>query len=75
MRETLGQWARAAKAKTDSGAMLFWDSELWPKPKWKIDSNGVRVTSANITLFFGELSEFKCLPGIKKRALFLIEAP
>jgi hypothetical protein len=76
VKETLGQWARAAKAKTDGGALLFWDDELWPKAKWRIDKEGVRVTSGNCTLFFGEIGDGGThLTDIKRRARFLIDAP
>lgn len=43
-------WARKLKKKTDAGAVLCIDGELWENPKWKIGSRSISITCGNITL-------------------------
>jgi hypothetical protein len=42
-------WARGLKDKTDAGAMLFWDGELWENPVWTITDRMICFTSGNTT--------------------------
>jgi hypothetical protein len=42
-------WANKLKAMTDAGAVLIFDNEIWPHPKWDISKYGVSFTSGNCT--------------------------
>lgn len=49
MSTTLHAWAKYLKSKTDKGAALFLDGELWPHPEWHIGKDRISFTCGNTT--------------------------
>lgn len=43
------EWARELKEKTDKGAILAIDGELWIKPEWRISEVEITIRSGNCT--------------------------
>lgn len=64
------EWARMLKRKTDSGALLFFDRELWTRPKWRIDRDEISITCDCSTQVFwrrGEGSQAEAMHEVKGR--------
>lgn len=44
-------WANSLRVKTEKGAALFFDGELYEKPEWEINRWRVTFTSGNVTIW------------------------
>ncbi len=72
LRKKVKEWAEECKAKTEAGAMLTWDNEIWPDAKWKI-GNEISFTSGEMTIIFDEIEDEENLEDCKKRMKFYRE--
>ena len=80
-KQNLRDRVTAMKAKTDAGAVLMFDGELWSNPVWKITAkeisfgnSGARVILWSKDPEWGATSEAEANRVITKRLRVLVDA-
>lgn len=79
--QDLHERCRTMKAKTDAGAVLMFDGELWSNPKWNItdqevsfENSGSRIILWSRDPEWGAMSRAEANRVITKRLRVLVDA-
>jgi len=74
--DDLHKLCRKLKRKTDAGAVVIFDGELWDKPKWKINPVQIEMASGNCALLLWQRGDSRAdaMNVIAKRMRVLVDA-
>ena len=68
-------WANELKAKTDAGAFLFFDGELWRNPEWTLTEDVIFFTSGNCSQILLEPEDDPGEAELELRGRLLVLVP